>query len=83
MASILGVGGRDPQIFKWVRVREGKEWEWEGKTPRLQNRLTLLSGTTNKRSPVMANVVQQLFVNVLCLVTALRVGRHKIGCEKS
>jgi hypothetical protein len=38
VASILGVGGRDPQILKWVmvrdRVREVKEWEWEGKTPR-------------------------------------------------
>jgi hypothetical protein len=40
VASILGVGGVvTPQILKWVmvrdrvRVREGKEWEWEGKTP--------------------------------------------------
>jgi hypothetical protein len=38
VASILGaLGGRDPQILKWVRVtvrvREGKKWEWEGKTP--------------------------------------------------
>jgi hypothetical protein len=31
----------------------------------------------------MGNVVHQLFVDVLCLVTALRVGRRKIGCEKS
>jgi hypothetical protein len=30
-----GLEGRGPQILKWVRVRvkEGKEWEWEGKTP--------------------------------------------------
>jgi hypothetical protein len=42
-----GRRGRDPQILKWVRVREGKEWEWEGKTPMFQNRLTLLSGATN------------------------------------
>jgi hypothetical protein len=42
------LGGRDPQILKWVRVREGKEWEWEGKTPRFQNRLTPLNGITVK-----------------------------------
>jgi hypothetical protein len=41
-----GLRGRDPQILKWVRfsvkVREGKEWEWEGKTPMFQNILTPL-----------------------------------------
>jgi hypothetical protein len=37
-----GLGVVTPQILKWVRVRVGKEWEWEGKTPRFQNRLTLL-----------------------------------------
>jgi hypothetical protein len=43
-ASILGGWrGRDPQILKWVRVGEGKEWECEGKTPRFQNRLTPLN----------------------------------------
>jgi hypothetical protein len=36
-----GVGGRDPQILVWVRVRvmEGKEWEWEGKTPRFRKQI--------------------------------------------
>jgi hypothetical protein len=30
MRQSWGVGGRNPQILKW---REGKEWEWEGRTP--------------------------------------------------
>jgi hypothetical protein len=33
----LGVVTR--QILKWVRVREGKEWEWEGKTPQVSKQI--------------------------------------------